>query len=945
MNCPICGQALQAIGKYDICPEHGPVERGKIDTHVPGERSTLPSVLAIPLREYSIEADPVLKLWHACDVVELSLRLAVSLGVAELVRFGGLSDQTLAEFKPRIEEPTLGKWRGMAEAVAQVPPQQGAIFPELRRLIQDTLVPLLDGPTKARTPETSFSALRNRLAHGGGITRAAAARLAGMWGPRFEEAVKGIAWLSDLDFVVRHGEGIAMLRGTATSPVRYEPKNDTTRVRIISSFVRGDEIVVVRGDHVLPLWPLTLYGVSVGPDPDAAPGQLETAQVFARRGEFRLQYTPVGSEDVCLGEGDDGGLDAFLSLFRLRSEDRSEIRKSFAVRDFESDIRRDADKLVGRSGELEQVRRILGSTSDSVLWLTGPAGIGKSYLLARITADLLDEPSAYTLILPYRFKAGDDRCSRRDFFAFALERLQVCETLPKLAAVDDENKTLQERLEMRLNHLGDCSVLFVLDGLDEVAERDSGFAVEIPIRLMLPGVTWLCAGRSERGLAEVFTPNCCTHLFPDGLTPMGAWDVRTMLLEKIGPLRRRLVANDRDVDDVVVNPFVERVTQCAQGLPLYVTYLIGDILAGRFRALDAGERLPPSLERYHEQLLMRCAVGIVHQVVTPLSATLAISHEPLSVATLVEALRESNLLPDGDEGPLVVKRALMALGSMVRRSKTPDGDEGYGLYHHSLRQHMEQSAETKVVLSTARKRLCEFVMRAGGSDSGLIPSYLLRQGINHLTEDSRWQDVATVLCNFSYLRKRTSLSEQSSYSLGLSLVANEPIIEEYRVTRSHLEAAAARELDACFWSVFMQVIALDRKRGVWLRTVLKRYRRDIPAEVIDVLVQDEECLATVLEMIASLYSGFGWQAELSAMEPVEFAVTFIDAAGRAGANEFLQSVLSAKLGPWGVLLNEEPGPDGNLTHTLWEQDMRYMYYTIQAAVDGAIAMIHYSTNR
>jgi hypothetical protein len=153
-------------------------------------------------------------------------------------------------------------------------------------------------------------------------------------------------------------------------------------------------------------------------------------------------------------------------------------------------------------------------------------------------------------------------------------------------------------------------------------------------------------------------------------------------------------------------------------------------------------------------------------------------------------------------------------------------------------------------------------------------------------EDGRWRDAATVQCNANYLRQRTRLSEQRSYSFGLSLIANEPIIDEYRLTRSHLPSAWVKEADTGFWLAFMRLVALDRTGGVWLRTLLKRYRRDIPPEVFNELIQDVKCQALALEMIQSLYSGFGWQAELGATEPAEFAVMFIEAAGRAGANGF-----------------------------------------------------------
>ena len=62
---------------------------------------------------------------------------------------------------------------------------------------------------------------------------------------------------------------------------------------------------------------------------------------------------------------------------------------------------------------------------------------------------------------------------------------------------------------------------------------------------------------------------------------------------RFGPLRKALLRQDREQGDNIVNPFIERVAEFAHGLPIYVTYVVGDILAGRHRHLDANERLRP----------------------------------------------------------------------------------------------------------------------------------------------------------------------------------------------------------------------------------------------------------------------------------------------------------------------------------------------------------------
>ncbi len=166
--------------------------------------SGLPSILAIPLHEYEAETHPVQRLWHACDAVELTLRFVVIAGLADLARRGPLPDALLRELRNRIEEPTLGMWRGMAEAVVRFLSPGETALPELRLLVEGLLIPLLDGDAKDRTARTSLAALRNQLAHGGGVTRAVAARLLEAWTPRVETFVEALAWTADISLVVRY---------------------------------------------------------------------------------------------------------------------------------------------------------------------------------------------------------------------------------------------------------------------------------------------------------------------------------------------------------------------------------------------------------------------------------------------------------------------------------------------------------------------------------------------------------------------------------------------------------------------------------------------------------------------------------------------------------------------------------------------------------------------
>jgi len=123
----------------------------------------LPLFVALPLRDYLTENQPVLKLWNACYSVELLLRLLVMLGVGELVRNGQAMP---AEVIGKIRKPTLGHWQKMAESLAHSL-KNSARLPQFSPLMLETLKPLLDG---------GFLELRNELAHGTAMPQKLAAK-------------------------------------------------------------------------------------------------------------------------------------------------------------------------------------------------------------------------------------------------------------------------------------------------------------------------------------------------------------------------------------------------------------------------------------------------------------------------------------------------------------------------------------------------------------------------------------------------------------------------------------------------------------------------------------------------------------------------------------------------------------------------------------------------
>ena len=709
-------------------------------------------MIALPLGEYVVERNPVLKLWHACDVVELLLRMLVTMGFADLRRIGQIPQSLTNELRSRIEEPTLGKWKGMATAIADHVSEINSVIPELPGLIKNTLLPLLDGhKDSVKTANNSLVALRNQLAHGGGITKAMASRLVEQWQQPFTKAVNEATWLAELDLVVRTANGrFGVLRGPTTKALPYTRRN---REKLEAAFVSDTGVVLVRDATVLPLWPLILYGIPRNSDPSTPALRASVPQLYVRRGEVCLQFTALGSEEVCQSEADEKATDAFLIMFRLDEAEEAAKSKSFVVRGFEVDIRKDAERLVGRKDELDKLRAAISSSTEGVIWVWGPAGIGKSFLIARLTADVLIDSPFQTLVLPFRFKVGDDRCTRESFLRFAIERLEIWLKMDNGTYQEGDRHDARplDRLREILRSLQERHVLFVLDGMDEIVERDPHFVAEVPLALREIGVTWLCAGRPEAGTMEAFNRANAANPFPEGLPPMGIGDIRTMLLEKIGPLRKRLLENDRQQGELMINPFIERVAELAKGLPLYVKYVVGDILNNRFRALDAGERLPPSLEAYHEELLHRCAISTQHQTITPLAVTLAAAKQPLPVEVLAALLHRRTLAPEGERGVEIVQQCLSAIAPMLRRAVTSEGTVGYTLFHHSLRQHISDSEATRGAIDLAREEFCHAALSPVRDKA---TQYIYRHGIAHLIEMAHLDEALCLLIDFTYLMAR-----------------------------------------------------------------------------------------------------------------------------------------------------------------------------------------------
>ena len=401
----------------------------------------LPSVIASPLKEYLSENNAGMKLWYACDTIELLIRFLVILGVSDFRKQGNLSEQLLKQFWGKIEMPTLGAWMAMAKSLAYTKDKTGLLVPETHDYVNGPLSDLIYGSENPGSPDTSFLALRNRLAHGGGLNQKEAIRLLENWQEKFENCLQKLDWISQIK-ILGINSGVSIELNGDHSNKNLSTLNDQDKLSEVS-----DGVYVIRNEEKISLWPLVLFAVpqlssTKGSNPN---GTDPITQVYVRKDVVRLQFTPIAAEGFSQTEKGEDALDAFQSLFGLDRQ-KNETDKQFVIQSFTREINRDAAQMVGRHDEQIKIEECISSIKEGLIWLTGSAGIGKSFLTSRLMRDQEEKfHDTNTLLLSYRFKEGDNaRCNREAFVNFVIERSKASNILSDVENVNNKGTALDK---------------------------------------------------------------------------------------------------------------------------------------------------------------------------------------------------------------------------------------------------------------------------------------------------------------------------------------------------------------------------------------------------------------------------------------------------------------------------------------------------------------------
>jgi WD40 repeat protein len=736
--------------------------------------------LALVLREYALEIAPYVCLHRRVDAAELLTRFCALVVLADVHRLhGGFPRELRAELGRSLERPTFGGWKGILEHARAALPARAPFLSALDGYVCGTLLPALEGAGG----DPGLITVRNALAHGGRFPaaeverqlEAGRERFTALWHP----LVGRDGVLAGVRLVAVPEQGPALdLTGAPSGGVF--PAASTVEDAAASEPGR---VLLVRADgEWLDLFPLHTFGLVLQDraEPDARAAR--APQLYFRLGsDGRAEFTALGA-DVPFGRAAAAVAQAFAERFALSEWRRAEQAAADAADYGFEDMLALADELVGRGEHVRHVKHLLKETKSGLLFLAGAPGVGKTALMARVIKDRL---AGRVLTIPYFFRYPDRRCSTGEFLRALLLRIAAHRGEAVEVAADPRERRLQAAGVLRAT-AADEPVHVLVDGLDEILDVEPAFA-EVLRELQGERVVWLCAGREESTVAPVLAsaeritfrdPRAPAEGVHDSLPRLGEEDIRAMLVQGTERAKYALFARDEvreGGDQAVYNGFVEAVTARADGLPLYVRMVVGDVRAGR-RGFDPGaeDRLPEGLVAYYDDRLEQYGASDVRLVAPYVLSFLALAREPLPEAALRALVdRYHPVLMRQSKAEQIFVDALARVSPMLRRRLTPAGQRGWMIDHDTFRRHLLGSEKVGMQRDAAREVLinaCAAWAEAGPELRG----YALRHYVAHLLEADAANRAAEQLADYGFV--------QASVEAGLvfELLANYRVLEEMR---------------------------------------------------------------------------------------------------------------------------------------------------------------------
>ncbi len=579
--------------------------------------------------------------------------------------------------------------------------------------------------------------LRNLLAHAGGAGVTQARQVRAIVAPRVAEVIAKARWLRATRWLgwAAGADGAArwwLLRGPGQPRPLASEHGDGDETWLVRAAKRwasgrgpgevaeGTVVVVCRAEEgarlrdaggvaeapddacVVPVWPVhALLGPRQGATQRRANASEKAGGGAVRQGEpgdgfaadaglcpavYLYRDKPrhvvvarIGGRPPTerLGEN---SVEALARLFGRGRDEVEQLRAQFARGGFGEEVRAEARHVYGREGEcatvlgaVKQMREAQGA-GPRVAWVPGRAGVGTSALMARVCTRLYEDKAWPGAVVPWRFRIHDARCTADAFARHALDFL-----VEHGAERGEERASVDERLCRALVAAGG-DVLFVLDGLHEVARWERDFAARLG-QWMHAGGYWLCFGRQDRAYDHLFER--AVRPFDGGLRGVDATLIEEWLREELpSDARKALMAMPAGERDA----WIRRLEEASEGLAVYVKLVLDELTAG---TLQVGGEVPQGLDAYFERLRQHYGLDDFQTLLSSAVAAAVLAPEAPTEAAVEEVLRCAELLaPDTAPGHhRLVSESLDRVGALLRWQPSPWGDV-VGPYHERFREYL-----------------------------------------------------------------------------------------------------------------------------------------------------------------------------------------------------------------------------------------------------------------
>jgi WD40 repeat protein len=758
---------------------------------IPDILPALPQPLALSLKDYTEEADPYKKLIRLCQSAEMIIRVLDAISFAVLYQAAPAAfpaarlKQALhgdLEGKCPISRPTFGEWLTMLlQAAEEIRSIQSPSMPGLAEFAHE--VCHFVRPKSTPPPNLCILDLRNAIAHSARFssahansfleTHGHARRFEGFW------LSKAAPFFADIEFCAISANGkAALLHGPIESSLQITRTPSAT----FTNPPPANSIIVTHKKASVPLdlSPMLFFAQAC----NLTGRQLtpittdEVTHAYARQAdpnEYEIMHPSIiaGFASQTVQERFDRLFP--VKLWRQKAEERERLEleanqekklfaenlRPYAFRDIKETLLN--EPFVGRARQLNQILEWAKATPQGCGLVLGPPGMGKTALAVRTVVEIAKRYKR-ALTIPFFFKVGDPRCSLRSFVHALLLHIQA-KGGPKAQMPNSEEDLLASfenaLKEFLTSKLGGANphdkLVVVLDGINEIAQVCPRFP-ELLLSWSFKNLLWLGFTQPSATLQSALSSRSATQLFdPPGLPPLDLQDVRTLLMEELGPRVLEFV-NAESSDGRSV--FLEELSRRSGSLPLYLHCLISDLRKGEFN-FNQPHKLPASLEDLYSTWLACPDLDPSSALVPHIIALCATASMPLTEGMVRLLLQDDPQSHDKDWAQILAA-GLQFASRYVKPAYFWEGLNGLTIFHQSFREHLLgrkdndfSHARLAPVIRLAQKRLTQMCLRwrEWRADS---PErfYALRHLVHHLAEQKNWSSLFASVTELEFLEEK-----------------------------------------------------------------------------------------------------------------------------------------------------------------------------------------------